>query len=1045
MTQTPARSVGVGLLFLTMLGAGATQTRAKGWLRGVAFAAQDRSAPAVGVPVTVVGYGTIRTGRDGSFQFALPGGYHWLRLPHGKKTVHVWVMVYDGEATEVLLTLAPGKPAQIDAEVPRGARAIPRTAGKKGAKVIVRGRVHHATLKTPIQGARVYARGSRSEGRSDARGWFTISLVPGTHDLTIIHAKYGTSRVRKLKVTRDKKGERRAIVVVKMAPRSATLPDLVVTAPKIVGNTASLMDLRRSSNAVTDVIGAEQMAKQGDSDAAGALRRVTGITVVGGRFVYVRGLGERYSSTLLNGSTLPSPEPEKRVVPLDMFPTALLQKVVIQKTYSVNLPGEFGGGAVQLYTRGFPSKFTASLCLSLGWVVGTSFTKVLRYTGGVTDWLGIDDGTRRMPGAVRAASDRTKLVQRNALRPDVGFSAEELERFGEMMPNIWNLRKRVALPNLGLKATLGSSFKLFGKKAGFLVAFVYDNKWDATNIRQTYTKVSDQGLEATHSYKMEDLENKITLAGILTLGVDLSKNHKIRLTSLVDRITDYEARRYEGYNSDLDDNIRVSRLRWVERMLMVHQLRGTHRFGQLRKRVDLDIGWRYTFSMAARDEPDRRETRFDQEASLPDRWLLSDRPEGNERFFSELLDLNHDLGVDLTASFKPWRGLTMKVKAGFNLVLKEREVDTRRYKYLMKGPQASDTDILALDPESIFSPQHIGPDGFVYTEVTRNTDNYSANQQIWGFYATTLIPLPRRIEVIAGLRVEGSVQFVRTFQLFSATTELIDARLRTTDVLPVFGVNYKPTKKTVLRALYARTVSRPEFRELSPAIQNEVTGGRQIEGNPDLERAVLDNVDLRFEWYPKRGETISVALFYKHFDSPIEMTVEASAQHTVKPNNAQGAHNLGAEITVRKKLGFVHSKIKDVFVAGNVAAIWSQIVLPEEGIQTSSRRPLQGQSPFVINLQLGYDNADLGTTVTVLYNVIGKRISEVGALGAPDIWEQPFHRLDLVYRQKLPRGFSITLKAKNILDLPVRFTQAQVRTETYRRGRVFTISATKRW
>jgi outer membrane receptor protein involved in Fe transport len=270
--------------------------------------------------------------------------------------------------------------------------------------------------------------------------------------------------------------------------------------------------------------------------------------------------------------------------------------------------------------------------------------------------------------------------------------------------------------------------------------------------------------------------------------------------------------------------------------------------------------------------------------------------------------------------------------------------------------------------------------------------------------------------------------------------------LNDTDPLPAVGLNWRFHKKMVLRAYYARTLNRPDFRELSPATFNDVTGGRQVFGNPDIKRATIDNLDLRWEWYLGRGDNLSVAGFFKEFHDPIETIVVVSAQHSVTFENAKGARNAGFELTAHKRFGFVHKSLRDVYISGNFAFIWSRISLREgSGIQTNANRPLEGQSPFVLNLRLGYDNADVGTTVTLLYNVFGQRIAQVGALGAPDILEEPFHRLDLVYKQKLGMGFSLTFKAKNLLDLPARFTQGGNMVERWRKGRVFSIDIAKKW
>jgi outer membrane receptor protein involved in Fe transport len=1014
-----------------------------GTLRLVVFSEQTGSSPQPGVDVSVDGGEARPTNSDGSVVFELPPGGHRIRIKVASSSAERRIEVRAGQTVEVIITIHADGSVTFRLETGAGATdGGTRSAQnlRKSRKLhAVRGKVVDVQKKQPVAGARIFARGTTSEGRSGKDGGFAINLPTGTFDLTVIHPRFGTTRVAGVKVP-QKRGD---LVVAEMTPIAVRLQDFTVSAPKIVGNTATLLMARKKSRMVTDVIGAEEMAKQGAGDAASALRRVTGITVIGGRYVYVRGLGERYSSTMLNGSTLPSPEPERRVVPLDMFPTGLLQSVVIQKNYSPDLPGSFGGGAVKLRTRGFPSRFVGSLSLSTGVALDTTFHEGLQSRGGRWDLLGIDGGTRALPGPVDRASSKSPLMERDAFS-NRGYTADQLERFGEMMRNSWNLHRSRVWPNLGVSGSIGDSFELLGHKAGYLAALSYDNDWSLRKRKLIFYVLGEgDSLEEAHRYDVERLENKITLAGILTFGMDIGERHKLRATSLFDRITDDEARLYEGFNRDVGTNIRVSRIRWVERMLNLHQLRGAH---ELKTSLDLKLDWRYTFSMASRAEPDRREVRYDQEPNDPDLWLLSDRPEGNQRLFSDLVDMNHDLGGDLTMKIDRASWLDVKLKTGFNVVFKERDVQTRRYKFKHKGPLSGDADIISQSPEEIFVPENIGPDGFQFEEITRQTDNYDASQNIWALYAVADFTLPHDLFVTAGLRLEGSHQLVRTYELFNPENEPVISKLETIDPLPVAGISWKPRKDMVLRAFYGRTVSRPDFRELSPATFNDVTGGRQIFGNPDLERAFLDNLDLRWEWYPSRGESVSVALFYKHFTSPIESIVIVSAQHSVTYENAKGADNIGAEISARKRLGFIHPSLKDFYLAGNGAVIWSRVTLPEDsGIQTSTRRPLQGQSPYVFNLQLGYDNAEKKTTVALLYNVFGPRIREVGALGAPDITERPFHRLDVVVRKGLGRGFTLKLKAQNLIDQPVRYTQGGQLTETYIEGRVFTAGLSKKW
>lgn len=1023
-----------------------------GIISGVVFLEKAGHGPVKGVEVIVSNVDrrlARKTNDDGAFVFRLKPGEYRLFLKWGKSAVVERVSVVDGQTVELIFTLnRDGSIERIKEEIENTVETARKASTPKEASHLLEGVVMDLKESTPIEGAGVFVQGMREESKTDKDGAFRIKLPRGSYNITVIHPRYGTIKITGYEIppqkSKRKESGHKPVLRIEMSPIDVHLDDVTVSAPRIVGGTAVLLLERQKTNMVKDIIGAEEMAKGGAGDAAGALRRVTGITVMGGKYVYVRGLGERYSLTLLNGSALPSPEPERRVVPLDMFPTLILDSVEIQKNYSPDMPGEFGGGAVTLKTRPFPSQFVASLSLSIGLVGGTTFHKGLKSQGGRFDVLGIDGGYRALPKEVEKASKDSLLLESDMFSQR-GYTAEELQRFGRLMPNKWNFHRSHVWPNIGFSATVGDGVKIFGKKAGYFAALTYGNDWNLENRELNFYVLGTGGsLERAHNYKLESLKNTITLAGILASGIDLNKNHKLRFTSLFNRITDNENRLYEGYNRDVGGKIRVGRLRWEERMLLLQQVRGAH---FLDCGIKLKLDWRYAFSTAMRDEPDRREYRYDQRTYQNDSlWLLSDRPEGNQRLFSELLDMNHDFGVDTSMQIKRWSWLDLKIKTGAGFTHKKRTVDTRRYKFTHKGPLSGEAEILSGSPEEIFVPENIGSHGFQFEEITRQTDNYNASQLMWGSYVSAALDLSRGFSLTTGFRVEGSRQKVQTYELFNPDNEPVDSKLNTIDILPILGFAWKPNDKNVVRLFYGRTVSRPDFRELSPATFNDVTGGRQIFGNPELNRAVLENLDLRWEWYPERGENLSLALFYKHFRDPIESIVILSATHSITYENAHGANNVGVELSGRKRLGFIYPSLRDLYFAGNLAFIWSRVVLPEDaGIQTSTKRPLQGQSPFVANLQFGYDNVDTETTVSLLYNVFGKRIQQVGALGAPDVYERPFHTLDFVFRQIVGKGISLQLKAKNILDLPVKLMQGDKEVEVFHRGRTFTLGISKKW
>lgn len=991
------------LLLLTLATALAAEP---GWIEGSVFDAD--SLPWAGVTV-IAGEQEFTTGSDGSFTIPLPTGRHELSFvaPDGRRWQAVAVPVGPDQTSEVLVTLGedPTPRALIEApELFEGPEV--QVAAEPGR---LSGLVVSGEDGRPVQSARVYVRGQALEASTDPTGAFQLELPPGTWDLSIVRSGF-SSQTASAEVT----SQGTTSLQIELLPAAAQMDEFAVLAPRIDGSTSALLDERKESSAVADVLGAEQMAASGDSDAASALARVSGLTVVGGRFVYVRGLGERYSATLLNGANLPSPEPERRVVPLDLFPTEMLDSVLIQKTFSPDMPAEFGGGVVRLRLKSFPDEPIAKIGVSGGFLTGSTFQKGPRGEAGPTDWLGVDGGHRALPEAVRAASDDQPLEEGD-LFSDRGYTPEELEGLGESMNGRYGSDPAVVPPDLGLKGTFGWGSGEGDRAGGFLLGLNYKQGWNLDTFDRSYFLVGEANeLERSHTYRFSGLQRTVKLGGILTGGVQLMPGQRIDATLLVTRKSDDEARRYSGHNRDVGQDIRVDRLRYVERMLITGQLRGHHRFEPL---AGLTLDWRYTGSGAWRDEPDRRETRYDLEPGSDELWLLSDRPEGNQRVFSSLQDQAHDVGVDVSMPFAQWGGLDAKVQGGGGFLRKERGVDTRRFKFMHKGPRAGDDAILAQPADDVFTPETIAPDGFQFEEVTRQTDNYSAEQTIAYGYALLELPLVEQLSFLAGVRVEHSDQTVSTFELFNPDGEPVNASLVTTDVLPAVTVTGKLPHDMRLRGGYGMTLSRPDFRELSPATFNDVTGGRQTFGNPELERALIHNADLRWEWYPTPSESISVGAFYKHFDKPIETVVVVSAQLSVTWANALAADNVGVELDWRKNFGFVTPSLEDLYFAGNASFIWSKISLDAaNSINTNQQRPLQGQSPWVVNAQLGYDNPDSGTRLSLIYNVFGRRIEEVGALGAPDTFEEPFHQLDFVGSQRLPAGFSLGLKLENILD-----------------------------
>ncbi|MEC8022448.1 MAG: TonB-dependent receptor [Myxococcota bacterium] len=983
---------------------------------------------------------SVRTSREGGFRLQAPEGEFRLTIRVTAKlemTTPV-VPVFRNGVTEVVVTVDT-KTGQIDTIIEASAGQAMQGAldDPSVPRVALKGQITQAGTGKPIKGAQVYVRGLMDEAVTDVRGAFALQVPVGTLDVTVVHQGHATNTTRGIEVGVDGKLD----LAIEMQPAAFDLGVMVVTAPRIEGSTLSLLQERKDAKAVADIIGAEQMAKSGDTTAAAALRRVTGVTLVGGKFVYVRGLGERYSATLLNGAMLPSPDPERRVVPLDLFPAGVLESVVIQKTWSPDRPGEFGGGSVQLRTRTFPQEFKAKVGFSLGGQFGTWLGKVQRGDeSGSTDFLGIDDGTRAMPQSLISASENSKLIPGSRFKE--GYSPEELEAFGEALSNNWKLRNdTLAMPNMKLNTSIGDSFSV-GKdtRLGYLASVAWSNAhtFIENEVQNTFAwSDANQEVAPLNSFKLDTYTNTVSLTALGSVGVEVGENHQIRALGMVTRTTDNEIRTQEGFGWDADGDMRVRRFWWLERMLAVGQLTGHHEWPSVQS---LALDWRYTVAGAYRDEPDRRTVRYDYDETR-DVWFFSNSPDGNQRVRSGLEDLAHDIGVDMSVNFDQWGGLKSSVDWGGNLVIKDRQVDTRRYSYVQKG--ALPPDALLLEPEDLLSPEYIGPGQFQIQEQTQPTDNYNAGFLLAGGYATLDLPLSESVSLNTGLRIEYWDQTVSTFVPFDEDS-VSETRKHTLDVLPSAAFRWDIRDDMVMRFGFSRTASRPDFREMSEASFQAVAGGAVWRGNPEVDAATLTHADVRWEWYPTKGQSISLGGFYKHFDNPIEVVVRPGTELVVSVANVPVAHSAGVEFDFRTSLDFIHGSLRDLYLSGNASYIFSQIDLSgSQTTQTTLERPLQGQSPWVVNAQLSYENVEIGTNVNLLYNVYGRRIVGVGTLGLPDTYEEPFHQMDVVFRQKLPLKFAITLKLRNLLNLHARTRLLDKTVRRFLRGRTFSLGLSK--
>lgn len=1004
-----------------------------------------------GVPVEnaildVDGISQIPTNRYGSAQLQFPPGADItisILPPSEYETTTLdnltWAQLnrdtVADENLQIIVAVSEGRQPQIDVESSHSGATS--SGGGEVMEVadpgFLEGVVTSAESGDPIAGARVFLSGVRTDIRTDDEGKYRAEVPAGTYSLSVLAQTYSTQTLYDVQVGTAETETRN----IELSPAGLELPEFVVLEPYIEGSLASLVEEQRSSAAVTDVLGAEQISRAGDSDAASALKRVTGLTLVDGKFIYVRGLGERFSSTLLNGAVVPSPDPTRRVVPLNLFPTDILEGIVVQKGFSPEMPGEFGGGTVQLRTKGIPESFFLKLGGSMNYVDGTTGSDGLRYRGGSDDGLGFDDGTRELPQLIQEAlGDGTFLRRENPFIPGVGFSDEEIEAFGESFNNTYDIRQSKIQPDFGASAAVGNRWTFGETNLGILGAIRYDQSWDTRDEKRVQYRIAgDNELTIFKEFDVDSTSRNIESSGFLNVGIEKGDTFSVLATTVYTRLTEDEARITDGFDGNVFS--RFYRLDWTENELFSQQVQGSHVIPEV---WNLGIDWQFTHARANMDEPDYREYRYDDVNEDGD-YAFSQLADSNIRRFSTLEDENNVRRVDLNLPLEWSQGNALTITAGAMLLDKNRESSIRRFKFNGQGPDSRNPDIVGQPSlEDILNPDYIGPSGFQLIETTRATDNYFAEQRVAGTYFNLDATILDTLRINAGLREERNELETTTFSLSSPTAPPVVSSIDESHSLPAASMTWFIGERHQLRASFAETVSRPEFREVSPAPYTDPILDEEVVGNPDLVTTDITNYDLRWETYFSPTENFSIALFMKEFVNPIEL-IRLPGSGILSLKNAETAENIGVEVAAYKNLGFIHDWFESMYVSGNISWIDSEITLRDEDAAalTSQVRPLQGQSPYVFNMQVGYDNPNRDIEATLLFNMFGERISEVGSLGAPDVYEEPFPQLDFVYKHGFGAGFKLKVKLKNLLDPQVEFSQGPELTRRYHKGREVSI------
>lgn len=780
---------------------------------------------------------------------------------------------------------------------------------------------------------------------------------------------------------------------------------------------------------VASFVTREDLQRTGDSDAAQALTRVSGLSLVGEKFVYVRGLGERYSSALFNGSPLPSPEPLQRVVPLDLFPSEVLQSVTVQKTYSARYPGEFGGGVIDLQGLTVPKEGFLKLSIGTGGNSATTGEKGLTYYGGDDDWWGYDDGTRKMSPELRQALATGRRVDLGA-----DFDRADIRTIGRSIndPNLYLLQQKDSIdPDFSFGGSAGNSMEIQdGVELGFVAVANFSNQWRTRIGQQQDGYFTGDSVEFNSSYDFASTRNNARVNAMFGAGLKTDR-HQIGFTTLYVHDTLKQTRSRSGVDNLAGFQVRDDYTEWFERTLVNNQVSGTHRFGEY---DDLTVEWRGAVSRANRESP--YETGISYE-NVEGYWSHDASRVQNYIRFGEVEDEVVSGGVDLK-----WRLPTERefvLSGGASYSDNDRSAWQREFRFLaLDGALPFYNRYQRID--YLFSDYNLSQDLLRLRETTGNTGAaaYDATLKVRAAYLQLEGEVVPMVRASLGVRYEDATQAVHPYDIFTGQRIESPAPLEEDYLLPAATVTWNFADNQQLRFGVSETIARPQFREMAPQQYTDPDNDRIFYGNPNLVDSKLRNFDLRYEWFFGAGEYLTAGLFHKEIDRPIEANVnEAGGVVFQSFVNAPSATVQGFEFDAKKYFDLPIQAAwwgdNRLYVAGNYTWSDSKVKAGESdtvhpyGYATPiparlfvrDGSQLQGQSEHIANLQLGIESASSGFQATLVANHVSERILARGRPGQPDYMEKPGTTLDLVVRKGFDlwdRRGTLAFTARNLLE-----------------------------
>lgn len=879
-------------------------------------------------------------------------------------------------------------------------------------KGTIYGTVVDAETGETLVGVNVVIEGTMTGKSTDIDGKFSLeSIEPGIYTLVASYVSYTKQRITSVEV----KAGAAIKIDFTLKPEFKTLDEVTVSAEANRGTEASLLRLQFKAPAIMDGISIEQIKRTPDANSSDALRRITGVTITGGKFINVRGTPERYSGAMLNGSQAPSTEPDKRSFSFDLVPSNLVDNIVIIKAATPDLPGDFSGGMVKINTVDFPTGLTLNLSYGSGYKSQTTFKDFKEYKGGSNDFIGLDDGSRSLP------SGFPKELLTST------FTRDQINAYAKQLSNVWAPKSTIAPVDQNLSIALGNTFG-DEDQFGIIMALTYRTGFNNVELIRNEFEVAGS---PRFEYAGNRYMNSVIWGGILNLSWKPGLNHKVSLkntltTSGEDEVTELQGSNYTDLSADLKQTI----LRFTSRQIATIGFSGEHYFQNFTD-AGLDLKWNLYHSRSDRDEPDYRRSIYQRNIDDPNGIYYASlggqaNVQNGGRFYSTMEEKINGVSSDIS-----YKVNQIKFSLGGLYDYKTRDFSARLLGMIVNasGNGITDSKLLLLPLDKIFDPANFRKDGFSIAEFRDGSNTYDANQTTGAGYVMMDAPFEigdKNLRIIGGLRYELSKQRVNTRN--SNFTKVLNIKNDANNLLPSLNLTYTISDRSNVRAAASKTLNRPELRELAPFSYFDYNTQTSLRGNEALKQAEVRNYDLRYELYPESGELIAASVFYKDLTNAIEQVIVAGAALNAERTyaNADKATNFGFEIEARKRLGFISEKLASTLINLNYTRVESNVDVKSTGATLERKnKPLQGQSAYALNAGINTTLTSLGTNIGLYYNRLGSRIVEVATNFDDDVIEAPRNIIDLTITQPLfSDRYEMKFSAKNLLSAHQSFYQS---------------------